>query len=116
MRIAGHDPAPGFGIAGAASDLTAGSLAPESGSWGETPPGAGGTPVLLLSGFQRLCTQNQLAGSRRTAVSKARFTSPMIAALERGRPFSWIGISGPASIRQRARPTREQMPVSKAQW
>ena len=33
------------------------------------------------AGFQRLCTQNQLAGSRRTAASKARLTSRMMAAV-----------------------------------
>ena len=56
--------------------------------------------------FHRLCTQNQLAGSRRTAASNARFTSRMMSAVGRGWPFSWVGISGPASMRQRARPTR----------
>src|ERR1035441_7735032 len=33
-----HDPAPGFRIVGAASDLTTGALGPESGGWG---PGEG---------------------------------------------------------------------------
>ena len=34
---------------------------------------------LDFPGFQRLCTQNQLAGSRRIAVSKARLISLAIA-------------------------------------
>ncbi len=57
-------------------------------------------------GFQRRWTQNQFAGSRRTAVSKARFTSRMMSAVERASPFSRVGISSPTSIRHFARPMR----------
>src|SRR5438876_6541833 len=58
-------------------------------------------------GFQRLCTQNQLAGSRRTAASKARLTSSMMSWVEREAPSRRrVGISSPASRRHWARPTR----------
>src|SRR6476660_1594334 len=49
--------------------------------------------------FQRLCTQNQFAGSRRTASSNALLTSSIMAAVDRASPFSLVGISGPASRR-----------------
>jgi hypothetical protein len=49
--------------------------------------------------FQRRWTQNQLAGSRRTAISNARFTSRMMSSVERGTPFSRVGISSPTSSR-----------------
>ena len=68
---------------GQASRLPLGPVTSES-SAGERLAGAGGTPALPGAGFHRLCTQNQLAGSRRTAASNARFTSPMMAAVERG--------------------------------
>jgi hypothetical protein len=99
-------PGSGSAIVGQASRLPSGLLAPDPSNAGETPGGAGETPALLFAGFHRRCTQNQLAGSRRTAASNARLTSPMMAAVERGWPFSRVGISLPASIRQRARPTR----------
>src|SRR5690242_15856125 len=47
--------------------------------------------------FHRRWTQNQFAGSRRTAFSKARLTSRMMSPLERGRPFSCVTISSPTS-------------------
>jgi hypothetical protein len=50
--------------------------------------------------------ENVKQGSRRIAFSKARLTSDMMASLERGPPFSRVGISSPASMRHLARPTR----------
>src|SRR6266576_2396003 len=64
---------------------------------------------LLSSGFRpfhRSWTQNQFAGSRRTATSKARFTSSMISAMGRASRFTRVGISAPISIRHLARATR----------
>src|SRR5574341_1521741 len=57
-------------------------------------------------GFQRLCTQNQLAGSRRMAASKARLISAVMAAMGRGCPSSCVGMALPASMRHCAKPTR----------
>src|SRR5438874_10695210 len=51
------------------------------------------TGAVTRAAFQRLCTQNQFAGSRQTAASNARFTSCIIAAVERGFTFSYVGIS-----------------------
>lgn len=51
-------------------------------------PALSGLRLLAGAGFQRLWTQNQLAGSWRTACSNARFTSRMIASAERAAPFS----------------------------
>ena len=54
---------------------------------------------LVSAAFQRRWTQNQFAGSRRTAISKARFTSRMMSSDGRGWPFSCVGICSPSSSR-----------------
>ena len=56
--------------------------------------------------FQRRWTQNQFAGSRRTAISNARFTSRMMSSVGRGLPFSCVGICSPKSSRHFASATR----------
>src|SRR4029078_1772639 len=68
-------------------------------------PGAALTTCFRVeAGFHLLWTQNQFAGSRRTAFSNARLISSMISLVERASPFTRVGISSPASMRQRARP------------
>ncbi len=80
------------------------------GLWTVDPPspdfGAASCGPLTSNCFQRLWTQNQLAGSRRTASSNAWLISRRISAVGRARSFSRVGISSPASMRQRPRPTR----------
>src|ERR1043166_1200648 len=71
--------------------------------------------ALIGAGFHRLCTQNQLAGSRRIASSKSRFTSSMISSDDLPLPFSIVAISFPSSSRHLARPVRKQYPVNSRQ-
>ncbi len=52
----------------------------------------GDAALLILRGFQRLWTQNQLAGSCRMASSNSTLTSRMMASLSRGFPSICVGI------------------------